>query len=327
MKGFKKAQFVHIIFVLILIILISIFTSCCTLIQPFTTSRDYPGTIAVGYEHINYAGKQYLFTRDGEHGIPYDVGLSSMKVAPGFKVTCFNQNKRDYVELTGSVPNFVDKRGVSGDAWVNDTTRSIVITDISNLPVNNRSYIDTKPQTTLQGYLIRRKIKKCDGTLRDADAKRNMDRYFNNDDAVELKHVNSFEPDHGEDCFGLEFTGWFTPPESGLYCVAVMSDDSADWSQYFNEKWNVLASAYGYKPIETLDQIKYVYTMYSTDQKIAVRFRYYEHTGDEAFRVIWQTPSNKNWTDVPFSVFSCDGTTPPTMSSRLRNFPDPKVSS
>lgn len=149
----------------------------------------------------------------------------------------------------------------------------------------------------------------------------NMNTYFNTLDANELVFVSAFTPP-AADQYGLEFTGWFSVPSTGTYSFGLRSDDGSDFALWINDKWDIITTAYGLKPPETLPPNPGTRTL-TAGVLYPVRVRFYEASGGEALNVEWIQPGGTTWAAIPFTNFKCNAATP--ISTTIRSgFPEPR---
>jgi len=213
------------------------------------------------------------------------------------------------------------KTNVIGKLCFDDGSTCLDANTIKKLIGNGLSG-PSSTQNIFSGRLIRRRI---NINKNDITNKTAIDTLFNNLTADEIVHVSTFTIPT-QDAFAFEYTGWISVPTAGLYTFGVTSDDSSDLSIYNNSSWLVVSSAYGNKTaIESTPPNANAIKL-QANQPYPIRIRYYEYINNQGLRVYWKTPQNNTFTDVPFSVFSCDGTTPPTIDSIRTNFPDPRSS-
>lgn len=128
----KSRQLTHIIFILVLIILISIMTSCCTIIQKFETPKQHPKPIVLAYDwsmYRIYRNEIMYFDREGRYDIRRGFNIGSMKITPGFKVDCFT-SLGDYITLTEDTQDFFEKRSVQTNTPMYSAVSYIVITSL-----------------------------------------------------------------------------------------------------------------------------------------------------------------------------------------------------
>ena len=199
----------------------------------------------------------------------------------------------------------------------------------STLPQGRSEYVRAPLH---EGMLIRRAF----NLVRPQDAPivnlTNMNRAFNNmnQDKGLLKVSNFSIPE--DNYIAIEYYGFIRFPRQGVYTFGLRSDDASDIAIYDfnNSRWNVVASAYGYKPPEKEPDPNTSGKLYvglsdngyqNLLEYYPVRIRFHEHDGGQELNVLWIQPGETNWSYIPFSAFSCnfDGVI------RSNGYPEPRV--
>lgn len=169
------------------------------------------------------------------------------------------------------------------------------------------------------GQLIRRKF-----TLSSGTASLNLENFnaaFNNTLSSEIVRVSDFTLPN-EEAFACEYTGWLIVTTTGNYTFGLTSDDGSDLALFYNNRWNIITSAYGYKPPESSPPVPGTVTL-TAFLPYPIRIRFHEQGGGQALNVFWIPPGSSTFTPIPFSVFRCSSSTPYIASIREENFPNP----
>lgn len=187
--------------------------------------------------------------------------------------------------------------------------------------INLKGFVGSyKAINYLNGSLIRRRRNfNLDTT---ATSLANMNTFFNTLDANELVFATNFSLP-AADYYGMEYTGWFSVPTSGSYSFGLRSDDGSDLALWINNKWDVITTAYGLKPPETLPPNPGTRTL-TAGVLYPIRVRFYEASGGEALNVEWIQPGGSTWAAIPFSNFRCHATTPISTTTIRFGYPDPR---
>ena len=157
-------------------------------------------------------------------------------------------------------------------------------------------------------------------TLNSATASLNaaeMNAAFRNTSAISLTQVTSVAT-FGGDFIGLEFTGWFVPTTSGNHTFGLTSDDGSDMALYISGAWDIVTTAYGYKPPEGSPPAPGTRNL-TAFVPYPIRIRFHEQGGGEALSLFWIPPGAGGYTSVPMSVFRSATTV------LAEGFPNPAV--
>jgi len=244
----------------------------------------------------------------------YTTGTNSLGL--GY-ITDNGTGYSDALRISREGPSY--KTNIVGKLCFDDGTTCLDASVLQKL-LSNGVTGPSSSQNIATGSLIRRRINMNRTDLYNTQA---MNSAFNNLTADEIVLVSSFTLPNADN-FGMEYTGWIVVPTTGLYSFGVRSDDSSDVAIYQNS-WLVLATAYGYKGTEPTPPNEGPVNLVA-NQLYPIRIRFYEKGGAEQLILEWKTPANSTFTNIPFTAFRCDGTTPPTLQSIRNNFPDPRVS-
>jgi hypothetical protein len=200
-------------------------------------------------------------------------------------------------------------------------------TGVAGIPATgsslSMSHFQGKSKGFLQGRLIRRRFTLNSETASSTLA--GMNAGFNNMLSTEIAHVTNFTVPIA-DTYALEYTGWITVSTTGTYTFGVRSDDGADLAISFdNTSWDVITTAYGYKPPESTPPSPGSRSL-TAGVSYPIRIRMHEQGGGEALFVEWRTPGSSTWVAIPFTMFKTNPDTPPTTTSiRANSYLDPRV--
>ena len=144
-----------------------------------------------------------------------------------------------------------------------------------------------------------------------------MNAAFRNTTAISLTQVTSLAPFAG-DFIALEFTGWFVPTSSGNHTFGLTSDDGSDMALYINNAWDIVTTAYGYKPTEASPPVPGTRNL-TAFVPYPIRIRFHEQGGGEALNLFWIPSGASVYAVVPMSVFRSATTV------LAEGFPNPAV--
>ena len=167
-------------------------------------------------------------------------------------------------------------------------------------------------QKTTQGLLRRR------FTLNSTSASLNTTNFnaaFSNNLNTETTIVQDLTIP-GVETTAFEYTGYIVPTIPGTYQFGITSDDGSDMALYYNNTWNIITSAYGYKAVEATPPLSGTVTL-TEFNAVPIRIRFHEQGGGEGLNLFW-TPPGQSRVAIPFTVLRCINPNP-------SYFPDPKV--
>jgi hypothetical protein len=144
-----------------------------------------------------------------------------------------------------------------------------------------------------------------------------MNAAFRNTSAISLTQVTSVAA-FGGDNIGLEFTGWIVPTSSGNHTFGLTSDDGSDMALHNGSAWDIVTTAYGYKPTEGSPPAPGTRNL-TAFQPYPIRIRFHEQGGGEALNFFWIPPGAGSYSVVPMSVFRSATTV------LAEGFPNPAV--
>ena len=171
-----------------------------------------------------------------------------------------------------------------------------------------------------EGALIFRQFTLTGGVIGNATQ---MNLYFNNlIQARGTYFTQNFNIPNG-DFIAMEFYGFIRFPRGGNYTFGLTSDDASDLAIYLDGRWDIVTSAYGYKPTEHIPPNPGTRQFTDLLRYYPIRIRFHENWGAQALNVLWKQPNNQNWSPISFSVFSCNA----NGAIRSNGYPEPRVSS
>jgi hypothetical protein len=174
----------------------------------------------------------------------------------------------------------------------------------------------------LQGNLIRRYFANTNSSI--ASNTTTMDSGFNNTSSDGgFIHASDFLLPPGEN-YCMEYTGWLTVGTTGSYTFGLRSDDGSDFAMWIGSAWSIVSSAYGNKPLDVTPPNPGTRSL-TAGVAYPIRIRYHEYTGNESLFLEWKPLAATTFTNIPFTVFSCNGITPITATTIRQGFPAPWI--
>jgi hypothetical protein len=145
----------------------------------------------------------------------------------------------------------------------------------------------------------------------------NMNAAFSNTSSLATEIVQDFNVP-AEEMYAFEYTGYFVPVQPGEYRFGLTSDDGSDMALFMNNRWNVVTTAYGYKPVEATPPSTGTVTIpiAAAYTPVPLRLRFHEQGGGQGLNLFWTPPGQQTNSAIPFSVLRCTNPNRP-------EFPDP----
>jgi hypothetical protein len=179
-----------------------------------------------------------------------------------------------------------------------------------------------KSNTVLRGNLIRRYFTTTDTNIQSDTS--TMDTGFNNTSSNGgFIHTSNFSLPAAFN-FAMEYTGWLTVETTGPYTFGLRSDDGSDFAMWIGNAWSIVSYAYGTKGVDSTPPNPGTRNL-TAGVAYPIRIRFTQGNGAQELNLDWKPLSATTFTNIPFTVFSCNLATPITTTTIMQGgFPSPR---